>query len=63
MMYPRRRTTEWIKYGGIIQTIYAIEVDHWDLHQSCCAGGINTVRDLTNNLFYMAPLSRRSGPK
>ena len=43
------------KYGGIIQTIYAIEVDHWDLHQSCCAGGINTVRDLTNNLFYMDP--------
>ena len=36
------------KYGGVIQTIYAIEVDHWDLHQSCCAGGINTVRDLTN---------------
>ncbi|MCE2464439.1 MAG: hypothetical protein J4F46_11185, partial [Dehalococcoidia bacterium] len=22
------------KYGGVIQTIYAIEVDHWDLHQS-----------------------------
>ena len=43
------------KYGGVIQTIYAIEVDHWDLHQSCCAGGINTVRDLTNNLFYMDP--------
>jgi peptide/nickel transport system substrate-binding protein len=53
MMFPGFKDNG--KYGGIIQTIYAIEVDHWDLHQSCCAGGINTVRDLTNNLFYMDP--------
>lgn len=44
------------KRGGIIQMLGIVDPDHWDLHQSCCAGGPGTAAALFSNLVQYNPV-------
>lgn len=51
---------EWVKQGkqggGIIPMAICCDLDHWDLHQSCCANGIAAAGKLFNLLVEYNPV-------
>ena len=49
----------WVQQGKrsrVLNMLAFVSPDHWDLHQSCCAGGPGTAAALFNNLVQQNPV-------